>query len=134
MTKQVLDNTGNVGSGADAVAPIVDLGAGAAGVSRVANAQAWSFLGKQIASGLKTIGRIGTGASLLGVGADLLNGDGTSALYDGLDYFVYSKVAEVGADGAIESAGATAALSAATLAAYYNAGGSRGLVQGVICP
>ena len=113
--------------------PFVNIAAAAAGASRTYQGQANAFLRNQLSSMLSKAGRAGSFAAGLGVLADLANGDKRSAVFDAVDYLVYSTVAEIGAAGAVETLGGSAALSAATLGMYYHSGGSKGLVQSTFC-
>jgi hypothetical protein len=134
IAQQAADNVGNAGTAADSVSPIVAVGATAAGASNVANPLATSFLGSQLASGLSALGKAGQLASAGGIAYSLISGDFQSALYGTADYFAYSALSDFGAASAIPTAGLGTATAAASSVLFFNAGGSKGLVQGAICP
>ena len=125
---------GNAGSTADLVQPVIASGAIAAGTSNVANPIATSFLGSQLASRLEAVGQLGKFASGFGIAYSLVTGDYQSALYGVADYYAYSGLATFGAASAVPTAGLGTAAAAGTALLYYNAGGSKGLVQSTICP
>ena len=132
--KGAVDFTANLGTAADNTRPIVAVGAIAAGASRALSSPlATSYLARQAANALSKLGRVGTLSAQAGVAYDVVNGDYQSALYDTVDYFAYKSLADAGSDGAIETAGGSVAAAATLSLLYYNAGGSRGIVQGLIC-
>jgi hypothetical protein len=63
----------------------------------------------------------------------LSQGDLQSALYDGLDFVVYTNLVKAGAVTTPEAGGVSAEEAAAAAVAYYIAGGSRGLIQSAAC-
>jgi hypothetical protein len=126
-----INAAGNAGTVADAVNPAVALASAAAGGSRaLASPQALSILGNIVSEGLSTPGAVGNVAAGVGIAVDVISGDFQSALYDTADAAVYGGLALVGAGGAVETLGGSAAAAGATMASYYAAGGSRGIVQG----
>ena len=132
--KQAADNLSSAGTAGDLVRPAVAIGAATAAASRgVASPQAVGFLGGEVAAGLSALGRVGSGAALGGIAYDVLNNDFSTALYDTADYFAYSALADAGGAGAIETLGGSIAAAGAVAGIYYNAGGSKGIVQSALC-
>lgn len=127
----VVDTAGTV---ADAVQPVVATGAAAAGASRsLPNSQAVSFLGSEMASVLTVTGRIGTAASGFGVVYDLAYARFSDALYGAADLGVYWGLGAFGAGGAVTTAGATLATAGTAAVVYTLNGGSKGMVQSLLC-
>lgn len=56
-----------------------------------------------------------------------------SALYDSIDYAMYSTLADAGAAGAMESAGSSVAVTGFAAFNYYLVGGSKGIAQSAVC-
>jgi len=123
---------GYAGAAADAARPLVAAGAAAAGKSRTGFPQATSYLGRELANGLSKLGKHGQFSGFGGIALNLYNGNYQDALYSGVDYFVYSKLAEVGAAGSIDTLGESAAIAGSLMAAYYAAGGSQGIVESTL--
>jgi RHS repeat-associated protein len=132
--KDAADTAGNVGSVADVSKPAVEAGALAAGLSKnLNNPQATRFLGNIGADVLEKAGHVGSVVARGAIAYDLINLDFQSALYDYADYVVYSKLAKIGAGGAIETGGESVALATAAVVLYAGQGGSRGIVQSALC-
>ena len=85
------------------------------------------------ASALGKLGRIGSDFAQGSILYDVFNGHIQSALYDRADCLVFTNLTKYGAEASLGTLGASAATSALTMAAYANAGGSRGIVQSLVC-
>jgi hypothetical protein len=130
---ELFDAAANSGSAADFTSSIIAVGATAAGASRVTYPQATSFLVGELASGLSAIGQFGKSAAGFGIIFSAVTGDFQSALYGVGDYYVYAGLGSFGASSAVPTAGLGTAAAAGAALLYYNAGGSKGLVQSTIC-
>jgi len=130
--QRIVDAADNVSTAADAARPLVAVGAAAAGVNRSGFSPGAAYLGNEMAGGLAKLGSFGKVTGAFGVTLNLANGDIQGALFSSIDYFVFSGLASVGAAGAVETLGASAAMAGGTIALYYSEGGSRGLVQSAL--
>jgi hypothetical protein len=86
-----------------------------------------------LTGGLEAFGQSGKVTAAVGAGLSFIRGNVGGVIYSAVDYSVYSVLTEAGAAGALETLGASAGLAATTGAAYYAHGGSRGIVQSLLC-
>jgi YD repeat-containing protein len=132
--QDALNAAGNAGTAGDVTAPLAESGASAAALSRnLPDSQAVAYLGQEFATGLRVVGKIGTVASGIGVIVDASNGDWASALvYDPIDMAVYWGLGALAATG-VTTAGYSTAVAGTAAVAYTVNGGSKGMVQSLLC-
>jgi hypothetical protein len=131
--KDYADNVSDTGTAADLGKGAVVVGSAAASGSRALApyAQGLSALGRTLSEGLGKVAFYGTGFAQAGIAYDALKGNFQGALYDSIDYGVYSGLADVAATGEV-TAGTSTAAAAFASAAYYSQGGSKGIIQGAL--
>lgn len=130
-----MNTSSDVGTAADLLRPLEGLGGVAAGLSRgLPLSGADEFLAGMLASGLEALGQTGRVSAAVGAGLSFIRGNLGDALYSATDYYVYSTLTKIGAEGALDTPGASAGVAAMTGAVYYAHGGSKGIVQSMLCP
>jgi hypothetical protein len=134
VAKEALDAVANAGAGADYARPLAEAGAALAGAAKGADMQAASIMGAGLAQGLRAVGQVGQVATGFALAYDLLiTQDLQAAAFDATDFGVYGGLSALGAAGAFESGGSSVFLARIGMWKYYDAGGSKGLVQSWLC-
>jgi hypothetical protein len=130
-----LDAASDIGTGADNTAMLLDTAAAATFTTDTTPlSAATTFLASEAASGISLIGKSGQVAAAFSFLGNIYSGKTQAGVYGAVDFAFYASVSRAAVTAAGPSRGTSIGLGVLMAATYYSQGGSKGLVQGTICP